>query len=196
MAADLLITRLMKSSDSDSELILRSREDPAVFWRLYDRWAEKILSYFYRRTLDAEDSADLVAETFAVAYERRGRFRDMGQPGVAWLYGIARRELSQYRRKQRVELRAVRRLGIQVPQMDDESIEQIEALIDMEGYAVKIRAALNQLASKEQDALRLRVMEDMGYRDVAAELGCSEGAARVRVHRGLSHMADLLGVPS
>ncbi len=186
----------MKSSDSDSELILRSREDPAVFWRLYDRWAEKILSYFYRRTLDAEDSADLVAETFAVAYERRGRFRDMGQPGVAWLYGIARRELSQYRRKQRVELRAVRRLGIQVPQMDDESIEQIEALIDMEGYAVKIRAALNQLASKEQDALRLRVMEDMGYRDVAAELGCSEGAARVRVHRGLSHMADLLGVPS
>ncbi len=188
------MTRHTHPIDSDAELILQSQREPAVFWRLYDRWAEKLLSYFYRRTLDPEDSADLVAETFAVAYNRRGCFRALGEPGVAWLYGIARRELSQYRRKQRVELRAVQRLGIQVPVLDDESIDRIEALIDMEGYAAKIRAALHRLAPKEQDALRLRVMEEMSYRDVASKLGCSEGAARVRVHRGLSHLADLLEV--
>jgi hypothetical protein len=36
---------------------------------------------------EAEVAADLLAETFAVAYERRGTFRDIGKPGEAWLTG-------------------------------------------------------------------------------------------------------------
>jgi DNA-directed RNA polymerase specialized sigma24 family protein len=105
-----------------------------VFWQIYDRWSERILAYFYRRTLDPEDSADLVAEAFAVAYQRRGHFRDIGKPGAAWLFGIARKELGRHRRRQAGELKAVRRLGVQVPTLDDESIDRIEALIDMEAY--------------------------------------------------------------
>jgi hypothetical protein len=38
---------------------------------------------------DAEVAADLLAETFAVAFERRRRFRDVGAPGATWIYGIA-----------------------------------------------------------------------------------------------------------
>ncbi len=58
--------RLLNSSPSDAELILESQHDPRVFWQLYDRWSEKILAYFYRRTLDPEDSADLYyLSTFA-----------------------------------------------------------------------------------------------------------------------------------
>jgi len=186
----------MSSGPSDAELILESQRDPTVFRQLYGRWSEKILAYFYRRTLDPEDSADLVAETFAVAYERRSRFRDIGKPGAAWLFGIARMELRQYRRKRRVELKAVRRLGIEVPQLDDESIEKIEELIDMEVYAAKLRSALWRLGPKEQDALRLRFMEGMAYRGIAKALGCSEGAARVRVHRGLVRLAAILEAPS
>src|ERR671914_502383 len=115
---------------TDAELIIASRRDPAKFRELYDRLGEALPAYFYRRVLDAEVAADLLAETFAVAFERRGRFKDRGKPGGAWIYGIAAKELSHWYRRQAVELKAVRRLGMTVPPLDDESIVRIEALVD------------------------------------------------------------------
>jgi hypothetical protein len=67
---------------TDAELLIASRDDPHAFRELYDRWADKLLAYFYRRTLDPEVAGDLLAETFAVAFARRGRFRDVGRPGA------------------------------------------------------------------------------------------------------------------
>src|SRR3954469_13497949 len=128
---------------TDAELLIASRDDPAAFRELYDRWAERLLAYFYRRVFDAEVAADLLAETFAVAYERRDRFRDRGKPGGAWLYGIAAKELSHWFRRQEVERRAVRRLGLEVPDLDDESIARIEALADVEQHREALAAALD-----------------------------------------------------
>lgn len=96
---------------SDAELIAASGTDPRAFRELYDRWAQPLLQYFVRRVFDAEIAADLTAETFAIAYERRLRFRDVGRPGGAWLYGIAAKELSHFFRRRGVELRAAHRLG-------------------------------------------------------------------------------------
>jgi len=43
-------------------------------------------------------------------------------------------------------------------------------------------------------AVALRIAEDLPYHEVARRLGCSEGAARVRVTRGLDQLAQLLEV--
>ena len=90
---------------TDAELIVASRRDPAAFRELYDRWADKLLAWFYRRVFDAEVAADLLAETFAVAYERRHRFHDLGKPGSAWLFGIAQKELAHWIRHRAAEQR-------------------------------------------------------------------------------------------
>jgi len=45
---------------TDAELIVASRRDPAAFRALYDRWAERLLAYFYRRVYDAEVASDLL----------------------------------------------------------------------------------------------------------------------------------------
>jgi RNA polymerase sigma-70 factor (ECF subfamily) len=177
---------------TDAELIVASRNDPGAFRELYDRWAERLLAYFYRRTLDAEVAADLLAETFAVAYERRRRFRDVGRPGGAWLYGIAAKELSHWFRHQDVERRAVRRLGVEVPQLDDESIARIEALADIEQHREALAAALDQMTCGEREAVHLRVVGELGYSEIAARLDCTEGAARRRVHRGLARLNNLM----
>jgi RNA polymerase sigma-70 factor (ECF subfamily) len=165
---------------TDAELIVASRRDPAAFRELYDRWADKLLAWFYRRVFDAEVAADLLAETFAVAFERRHRFRDTGQPGAAWLFGIAAKELSHWFRHQAVERRAVRRLGIAVPALDDESIARIEALADAATHRPALTAALARMTDRERDAVQLRVVEELAYPEIAAKLGCSEGAARTR----------------
>ena len=90
-----------------------------------------LLGYFYVRVRDPEVAADLLAETFAVAYERRHRFKDTGSPGGAWLYGIARKELAHYFRRRAVDRRALTRLGIAVPPLDEESVARIEQLADV-----------------------------------------------------------------
>jgi RNA polymerase sigma factor (sigma-70 family) len=179
---------------TDAELLVASRRDPAAFRELYDRWADRLLAYFYRRVFDAEVAADLLAETFAVAFERRHRFRDTGRPGAAWLFGIAQKELAHWVRHRAAEQRAVRRLGIQVPALDNESIARIEALADARAHRTALQAALGQMTDRERDAVRLRVLEELDYPTIAATLGCSEGAARGRVHRGLVRLARLMEV--
>ena len=178
----------------DAELILRSRDDPAAFRILYERLAPGLLRYLYARVRDAEVAADLLAETFAAGYERRRSFRETGRPGAAWLYGIARNEVSHYFRRQAVNDRAVRRLGLLVPPLDDESIAAIEALSDVDGQAPALHAAMAQMSETEREAVELRVVAELGYDEIAARLGCSEASARTRVHRGLARLTRLLEV--
>jgi RNA polymerase sigma-70 factor (ECF subfamily) len=176
---------------TEAELILASRNDPARFRELYDRLADDLLAYFYRRVLDPEVAADLLAETFAVAFERRSRFKDRGKPGSAWIYGIAAKELSHWYRRQAVELRAVKRLGITRPALDDESIARIEALVDSRARRAAVAEALENLPDRERAAVELRIVDELGYEEIAARLSCTEGAARTRVHRGLARLNRL-----
>jgi RNA polymerase sigma-70 factor (ECF subfamily) len=184
----------METHRTDAELLIASRHDAAAFRELYDRWAEPLLAYFYRRVLDAEVAADLLAETFAVAFERRGRFRDLGRPGGAWLYGIAGRQLSHWFRRQEVERRGLRRLGIDRPTLDDESIARIEALADLDTHRAALAAALPQIGERDRQAVELRVIDELDYSEIAAALVCSEAAARTRVHRGLARLNRLMEV--
>jgi RNA polymerase sigma-70 factor (ECF subfamily) len=178
----------------DARLIVASREDPAAFRLLYERWAERLLGYFYVRVRDPEVAADLLAETFAVAYERRHRFEDTGHPGAAWLYGIARKELAHFFRRRAVDRRALRRLGIAVPTLDEESIARIEQLADVTSQQPMLVAALERMTTAEREAVELRVVDELDYGEIAARLGCSAGSARTRVHRGLARLASLMEV--
>lgn len=173
-------------------LILASREDPRAFRQLYDRRADELLSYFYRRVLDPEVAADLLAETFAVAFAKRHRFRDRGAPGAAWLYGIARKELAHWFRHQQVERRALNRLGVQVPELDQESISHLEAAADADGYRTALASALERISETEREAVRLRVVSELSYEEIATRLRCSEAAARTRVCRGLARLSELM----
>jgi RNA polymerase sigma-70 factor (ECF subfamily) len=182
----------VSETPTDADLLRAADRDPHAFRVLYDRWAKPLLAFCYRRTFDAEASLDLVAETFAIAYQKRHRYRDRGRPVGAWLYGIAARELAAYQRRQRVELRACRRLAVTVPTVDDQSLERIEELVDAAHWRHALCEALAQLTAAERDAVRLRVIDQLDYPTVAARLRCSEQAARARVHRGLTRIAATL----
>jgi RNA polymerase sigma-70 factor (ECF subfamily) len=182
----------VSDTPTDGELLGAVDRDPHAFRLLYERWAEPLLAFCYRRTCDPEASLDLVAETFAIAYQKRHRYRDRGRTVGAWLYGIAARELAAYRRRQQVELRACRRLAVTVPPLDDTSIERIEELVDAAQWRAALGGALAQLTGAERDAVRLRVIQQLDYATVATRLRCSEQAARARVHRGLARLAATL----
>ena len=177
---------------SDTELLLASRAEPVAFVELYRRHAEDVLRYFARRTLDPEAAAELTAETFAEAYASRRNYRDTGANGVAWLYGIARHQLGRFFRTGTIDAAARRRIGLSREALPGDDYERIEELVDLAPIREALIDALETLREDQRDALRLRVIDGLGYEEVAKRLGCAEAAARQRVSRGLRRIALVL----
>jgi len=177
---------------SDTELLLASRAEPVAFVELYRRHAEDVLRYFARRTLDPEAAAELTAETFAEAYASRRNYRDTGANGVAWLYGIARHQLGRFFRTGTIDAAARKRIGIAREALPADDYERIEDLVDLAPIRDALVEALGTLAQDQRDALQLRVIDELGYPEVAKRLGCAEAAARQRVSRGLRRIALVL----
>jgi len=163
------------------------------FIELYDREAESILVFFARRTFDAELALDLTAETFAQAWRSWGRVRSGGREETrGWLFTIARRQLSRYRRRGRVERRALQRLGIQTPLVGEDDVGRIDAAAELEPLREALGDELALLGADQREALQLRVVDELPYVVVAEQLGISEATARARVSRGLRALARAL----
>lgn len=182
----------MYEETPDSDLLLASHEDPEAFAVFYERHAESVLRYFARHTLDPNAAAELTAETFAQAFASRHRYRNAGAPGAAWLFGIAKHQLSRYFRKGKVEYAARDKLGMQELQVSADDYERIEELIDFERVGRAIAHAMSALPEEQREALTLRVIEGRPYQEVAETMACSEQAARARVSRGLRKLSKLI----
>jgi RNA polymerase sigma factor (sigma-70 family) len=169
---------------SDASLLAAARRDPDAFRELYQRHAEAVHEYFVRRTGSRAAALDLTAETFAQAWLVRARFRDeAGGSAAPWIYGIARNVLLMSIRRGALERRATERLGLQ-ERLDRP--HHAEHQIPDGRWADGADELLDTLPADQREAVRLRVIEDMQYVDVAHALGTTPAAARVRVHRGLT----------
>lgn len=168
----------------------RGTAAPLSLADLFDAEAAGLLAWFQSRTYSAEVAADLCAETFAVAIEHQDRFDPARGAAGAWLWGIGRNLLGQYVRSASVEQRAVHRLAIQVPLVSDDDLDRITDRIDAQHLGAVLTDHVDALGPNVAAAVRARVLDAKPYAVVAAECGCSVGAARVRVARGLAALLD------
>src|SRR4051794_8785974 len=166
----------MDETDDDALLTSGDLED---FGRFYDRYARTMLGFFARRTGDPEVAADLTAETFAAALVARGRYRPQEAGAGAWLFSIAHRKLSDYRRRGRAEARMRARLGMEPVPLLDGDVEMIRWL----GEEVATQM-VDDLQEDQRDAIRAHVLEDQGYAEIARSRRLSESTVRKRVSRG------------
>jgi RNA polymerase sigma factor (sigma-70 family) len=169
----------------------RSSTDPLAFGQFYSEHASGLLSYFLRRTFDVEVSRDLMAETFAQAFQHRARFRGTTDGEAAgWLYGIARHQLSRYTRRGVVERRALDKLAIEVPEVTLEDHQRLVAGAGLVELQAELATAVARLPPAQREALELRVVEELSYVEVARRLSVSEPTARARVSRALRSLAS------
>jgi RNA polymerase sigma-70 factor, ECF subfamily len=152
---------------------------------MYRAHAEAMLVYFVRRCYDAQLAVDLVAETFARAYEKRRGFRGGEDQAAAWVWAIARHMLSDALRRGALERKALRRLGVEPPRLEDQELLRVEQLAGLPELRVNLTRALAVLTGDQREALRLKVILELDYPTVAARLGVSQATARARVSRGL-----------
>lgn len=167
--------------------------DADAISRLYRAHAAGMLGFFMRRTFDADVAVDLVADTFVVAVASRASFRgESDEEAVAWLYGIARHRLANYRRDGRVERRALERAGFQRRALSEPEYERIEELAGLAELRVQVAAGLDRLGEEHRAALQLRIVDERPYPEVAVALGVSEQTARARVSRAVAALRETL----
>jgi len=177
---------------TDDEILIQSRDTPDTFGEFFDHHYDDVLGYFVARVRSPDDAADLCAETLAAALE--GRFRFDPERGTArqWLFGIARNKLSHYWRDLQVSRVARDRLGVRIIEVDDDNFSAI-ARVEAEADRGALLDALDRLPTEQARAVRLRIVEELDYAEIAIVLGCRKGAVRVRVHRGLRRLKTEFG---
>lgn len=95
----------------------------------------------------------------------------------AWLLTIAHRKAIDHHRAA-----SKRPTPSQVPDRAEPAIEIDPELWD----------AVAALPPGQSQAVRLRFLEDLRYREIASALGCSEEAARRRVHDGVANLREVI----
>lgn len=152
------------------------------FLRLFEAHGDQVLLYFKRRT-DPESARDGAADTFLVAWRRIDEIPRGSE--LPWLYGVARRVLSQQRRSSNRRRRLRQRLGgmapLDVPAPDTVAIRNSE-------YA-EVAEALERLRPRDRELLRLALWEELPHADIGEVLGCSPHAVDQRLYRATRKLA-------
>jgi len=160
---------------------------------LHARHCDELLAFLVRRTGDVEVALDLWSETFAQALAGRGRYRGATEEEAgAWLYGIARRQLARYYRRGSAQRRAMTRLSIERPGINPDTEAEILRRAGLEDVRQAIAAALAMLSEDAREAIKLRIVDELPYPDLAARLAITEQAARMRVSRGMRALGRVL----
>jgi RNA polymerase sigma-70 factor (ECF subfamily) len=181
------------SEPSDDDLLARARAgDRPAFGAFFRHNHDRVGAFFYRRTFCPATTADLTSETFARALAGLGRFDPAAGTAVGWLFGIANHVNQEWVRKGVVNRRTADKLAIHAGPLRGDDLERVEDLADVASMRTNLVEALAQLSPSLRDAVVLRVARDLSYEQVADQLGCTPGAARVRVTRGLAQLSALM----
>ena len=176
---------------ADAELLAAAAAgDGEAFAAFYRRHLAEVLAYLRRETGDRELAADLAAEVFAAVLLSAGRYEPQRDSALAWLIGIARHKLLMSWRRGRVQERARRRLGLEPLALDDLDLERVDQLAD--AGVGRLEEMLDGLPALEREAVRWRVVDELGYDQIAGRMGCSALVVRKRVSRGLRRLRDQL----
>jgi RNA polymerase sigma-70 factor, ECF subfamily len=147
---------------------------------IYEANYVAILGYALRR-VPRDDAADVVAETFSVAWRRLDEVPE-GDEARLWLYGTARRVLANQARARRRRERLTDRLR-------DEARDQVSPDPSEMHASGAIAAAFERLSGEDRELLGLVAWEGLEASEVARVLGCSRNAVRIRLHRARLRLA-------
>ncbi len=155
--------------DQDAELVRAARAGSrAAFDALYNRHKRFVYNVCYRMLGSQDDAVDATQTAFIQAYNALGRFR--GDSAFrSWMYRIAINACTGMLRQEMRHRRNVQE-AMERPHYDDEPRDDVwEAIL--------------QLGADMRAALVLFYFEGLNCAELAQALGCSDGAARTRLHR-------------
>jgi RNA polymerase sigma-70 factor (ECF subfamily) len=171
-----------REGEEERLLIEAAKADPRRFGELYERHVGQVYAFVARRAGGRSEAEDLTAEVFHRALAHLGRYEWRGAPFAAWLLQIARNALAD--RWQRT----ARERG--TPALPLEPADEEPA--DLERRAALARL-VDRLPEDQRRVVRARFGEGRTIREIARELGRSEGAVKQLQFRALESLRARLG---
>lgn len=169
---------LIQVLDRNDDCLRFRQGDLDAFESLFRLHQRAVYGWILRIVRNPAAAEDLTVETFWRIYRARARF-DAARDFAPWARRIATRAALDWLRAQRHEA-----------ELDDESLATIPAVTLADpGITAEIRAktarAFARLPHKLRAAAILAVIEELPQKDVAAALGISVAAVKLRVFRAL-----------
>lgn len=161
-------------------------DDSAWLTDLFGSYSRAVRAFAFRRVA-ADVVDDVVAEVFLLAWRSRSRVPSDDRV-VPWLYRTATNVIGHHYRG------SVRRRSYETRSYEARSAEGDSApdWADTVADQITIVKAMSLLSDQDAEVLRLAYWEDLPASDVGLVLGCSPGAARVRLHRARNHLQQVL----
>jgi RNA polymerase sigma-70 factor (ECF subfamily) len=180
----------MRGSDAyDEALLARSGLDADAFTAIYDRYFPVIHRYIAGR-LGSQAADDLAAESFLVAFRKRGRFDPARGTVRPWLFGIATNLIAQHHREEARRYLAMARTG---PESVAESHEsRVVTAVSSGGLQPELASALASLSQRERDVLLLVAFGELSHEEIARALAIPNGTVRSRLNRARKKLRPAL----
>lgn len=179
----------MSASDTidEQEIIKRCLDgDGERYALLVDRYKDMAYNIAYRMVGDGDIAEDMAQESFISAYGALEEFRQ-GAKFSSWLYRIVVNKCKDYLRAGR-ETVPVDDMSDILP-AGDRTPEQAASARQTGDVLQK---ALNALPVEYRDVIVLKHLEELDYQEIAAILGVTVNALKVRAHRGREMLKQLL----
>lgn len=180
----------MKIVDDDSIIQEVLAGNINAFGLIVKKYERPIYNLMLRVAGSEDKAVDLAQETFIRAYEKLALFRPENK-FFSWLYAIGMNLAKDAVRKQnRV---------FQMPD-DENNASLLEYFEKKQGNnpceqrveMAHLYLALKKLPLKEKEAIILRYREGCSMKDIAEALEISVSGAKMRIHRGLKTLRELL----
>ena len=178
------------------------RGDSAAWQQLVSTQHRRVYGICYRFTGSPTDAEDLTQDVFLKVYRNLQGFDPEKGAFTTWLTTLTRNLLVDHFRRTRQD-RATDSLDETArgddgdgPTMADRLADtrpgQMQRVAQMELRA-RIQHALKQLSPELREAVILRDLQDMDYKEIAAVLHVPEGTVKSRISRGRGELARMLG---
>jgi len=177
---------LSQATESDERLLIEAaQKDPSRFAELYELHFDRVYAYVARRVGDRAETQDLTAHVFQQALANLGKFKWRGAPFAAWLYRIASNAIADHARR-----------NMREPNYLQSATETTAAAVDLEEVERRARLfrAVYKLPDDQRRVIVLRFAEEKSIREIADELGRSEGAIKQLQFRGLENLRSRLSI--
>lgn len=169
--------------EPDAVLVARAKADPEAFGALYDRYLNRIYSYFYHHTGgNVHEAEDLTEKVFFQVLTHLAGYTDRGLPFGAWLFRIAHNVLANWHRDRARHPQTS--LDLTDPGEDfEDPLEKVEA-------RTQVRKMVAQLPDDPKRVLLLKFVEGFTNAEIGKVMGRSEGAVKALLHRTLKKLRD------
>ena len=178
-------------TDADGTLVARCLTGDETAWeslvRLHTR---RVYSICYRFTGRGEEAQDLTQETFLRVFRSLRSFNLASGSFRTWLTRLTRNLLIDHYRRTRKEKR-VESIEDQLAVLEETSTVEgrPEAKVAGREAGELLQAALARLSPELREAVVLRDLEEMEYREIAETLGVPDGTVKSRISRGRAELA-------